>query len=396
MDEIIRKVRLRLSTFQQRKWRMFLVLLLFTIYYVGLRDDGSTSEVEVEVFSLPKVEMCQDPEIDNDHQPPPPLVVIVAGGGRTGTTYLYNLARIILRNRDPNTISGWYEDLIESTTLYVSPDPPQKVTRLASNSVPLSRWNGTLDHYLQTGTTILVKCHSLAIARRLFSGCMNDDSEDGDSAEFMRRDCPVDLVVLSHRDLTTQTASTRRMGWGRRIDEDNIRPGMCRGPDKKKEPPKPSPRLTDADWADPKTWELAARVESLCADEWENAAGSKAIEVGMEGILTRDDRIKSAIGIATAINSIHAKGGIPNYKDDVQRAVSECDLLRPLSCSSAMAVNPLTHYHRGHISPWTNPEDEEGLKRQKQWQRDAAMGAKAIWEQPDLARWMKKRGYVYQ
>lgn len=207
-------------------------------------------------------------------------------------------------------------------------------------------WNGALDAYNQTGTTVLVKVHSLAHATRVFTGC-DDDGEIG------ARSCPVDLVVLAHSNVGTQVASLRRMGWAKQLWPSELEDGFefCR---KRRDPSMDvaKPSLLYEEWKNTETWLTQAKALVMCHVEWLKAVGSNKLlaHVKMEGTL--DGNVAARVALAQQIIK-----KICDYthcsrlnRMSAEAAVEEADLLRPLWCSSWQAVNPITHYHRGHLS----------------------------------------------
>lgn len=260
----------------------------------------------------------------------------------------------------------------------------------------LDVWKGALDPYAKTGTTVLVKVHSLVHATRLFTGCNLP-------GEFMNETCPVDLAIYSHRDLTPQVASLKRMGWGQAINERLVMEDtfeFCRKT--KNHYSRKKPFLTDEEWSDPLTWQTQALALAKCHEEWLSAAGSKLIlDNRMEGTLTGtvQDRIALAERIVAEIQAIDEQN--PTLKPfslmDPDAAVAEADALRPLSCRSWQAVNPLTHFHRGHVvmsntsGQTSAPKNDEQVKRDQ----DAYFHGKATLEaHPYVKQWRKSRGYI--
>lgn len=54
--------------------------------------------------------------------------------------------------------------------------------------------------------------------------------------------------------------------------------------------------------------------------------------------------------------------------------------LIPVKCSSTMAVNPITHLHRGHIHSDHQSQEEKN-------------GMSAIWEDDECRAWLVANGY---
>eukprot|EP00581_Thalassiosira_minuscula_P000580 CAMPEP_0183748884 /NCGR_PEP_ID=MMETSP0737-20130205/68003_1 /TAXON_ID=385413 /ORGANISM="Thalassiosira miniscula, Strain CCMP1093" /LENGTH=350 /DNA_ID=CAMNT_0025984627 /DNA_START=171 /DNA_END=1223 /DNA_ORIENTATION=+ len=343
---------------------------------------------------------CEDPTIDatTGGAPAKPLIIFVAGGARTGTTFLYNLLRILLRQRDPNTISGWFEDLSYAAGRYAIPDPPTSPvldeTLGQTNDID-AMWKGALDSYLHTGTTVLVKVHSLSYSTRLFTGCNGPDA-------FASSDCPVDLVLYSTRDLCSQLASIRRMGWGAVLERKKRKEILsdptefCRNQKNSKQ--KKGVYLSDEDWQDENTWVDQALGRAACNEEWIKAVGTDKLlaNVPMEGGVGIDlvkrivRRIQDAGGDEALTSNKHI------FQMDAEMALAEANALRPLACSSHIAVNPITHFHRGHVVT-SRPSDsvgasEEGNKNKvdqmEKDEEDKLRGCAAIKASPELRQLM--------
>ena len=337
---------------------------------------------------------CQDPTIDaTTGAPAKPLIIMVAGGARTGTTFLYNLLRILLRQRDPNTISGWFEDLSYAAGRYASPDPPTSPVldeRLRQTSDVEKMWKGALHSYLHTGTTVLVKVHSLSYSLRLFTGC------DGSDA-FASPECPVDLVLYSTRDLCSQIASIRRMGWGNVLDRKEIVSDpteFCRKQQNTKM--KKGVYLTDEDWQNEDTWVAQALGLAACNDEWIKAVGTDKLlaNVPMEGGVGLDlvERIVRRIRDAGRDTDF---GSSSIFQMNAEMALAEANALRPLACSSHIAVNPITHLHRGHVVTARSgggkageDGDVEKDDQKEMDEEDKQKGCAAIDASPDLRKFV--------
>ena len=339
--------------------------------------------------ALPVERTCQDIEPDpQSSATPKPLIILVSGGARTGTTYLYNLVRILLRQRDPNTISGWYEDLSYAAGRYATPDPPSSpiLDRTSASSGDYNVWNGALDAYRNTGTTVLVKVHLLAHATRLFTGC------DGPK-DIAAKDCPIDLVILSHRDLCSQIASLRRMGWGTSINRGDVLSSPSEYCRKRKDPAiGAAPGLTNEEWSNAETWVTQAHAMAACHEQWLIAAGEKlAVDVPTGG---------ADIGLAEKlIKRIEETGGDDRlasgtFRTDAKSAIAEADALRPLACASHLAVNPITHLHRGHVVVNSTVDSSDGGSENEAQQHrdedDRDRGCAAIDADPSLRDWQKR------
>lgn len=105
---------------------------------------------------------------------PRPLVVAVAGVPRTGSIWVYNVLRILLRHRDPNSVAGY---------AWVMKAEADKVSQNLSS----------LDVYQSLNTTVLVKIRSIGDWHKFSGGRPIDQT--------------VDITVLTHRDLRSEVRS---------------------------------------------------------------------------------------------------------------------------------------------------------------------------------------------
>ena len=377
----------------KRYRKLALLSLLMAVLLVGSKHWNNGTTAKREPMRVER--QCQDPTIDaTTGAPAKPLIILVAGGARTGTTFLYNLLRILLRQRDPNTISGWFEDLSYAAGRYASPDPPTSPVldeRLRQTSDVEKMWKGALDAYLHTGTTVLVKVHSLSYSTRLFTGC------DGPDA-FASPECPVDLVLYSTRDLCSQIASIRRMGWGHVLDRKEIVSDpteFCRK--KKNTKMKAGVYLTDEDWQNEDTWVTQALALAACNDEWIRAVGTEKLlaNVPLEGGVGLDLVERIVRRIKDAGGDEDFEGG-SIFQMNAEMALAEANALRPLACSSHIAVNPITHLHRGHVvsarsgggGTGQNDGDDEKDGQMEADEEDKQRGCAAIDASPGLRKFV--------
>ena len=135
--------------------------------------------------------------------PAKPIFVIAGGAPRTGSTFIFNILRVLMRMRDPNTVasSNWMLAKLVPENITENPD---------FDRIRLLR---TL------GTSVLVKLHT-AQQYYQFVGpnCSTKFADD------------IDLLVTSHRDLREETVSAFKMFAHNRslYEEPEKWAGLCR------------------------------------------------------------------------------------------------------------------------------------------------------------------------
>ena len=144
----------------------------------------------------------------NEYESPEPLptkpIFVVAGGApRTGSTFIFNILRVLMRMRDPNTVasSNWMLAKLVPENITANPD---------YDRIRLLR---TL------GTSVLVKLHTAQQYYRFVGpNCTTKFADD------------IDLLVTSHRDLREETVSAFKMFAHNRsiYDQPEQWAGLCR------------------------------------------------------------------------------------------------------------------------------------------------------------------------
>lgn len=126
---------------------------------------------------------------------PKPIVVVAAGLPRTGSTWVYNVLRILMRIRDPNSVAGWYADLIAIWKNH-------KTHRYDNMKVS---W---LEAYRSLNTSLLLKMHGPGPFKLFSHGKPLSHSAD--------------LTVITHRDLRTEVRSWVYQNWNSSIHAGDI------------------------------------------------------------------------------------------------------------------------------------------------------------------------------
>jgi hypothetical protein len=133
------------------------------------------------------------------------------------------------------------------------------------------------------------------------------------------------------------------------------------------------------------------------------ACGDKlAADLEFEELATLEGRFSWAWQVANALGGLTA--------EHVSRAVAEADALKPLACASRLAVNPLTHFHRGHIAPKpqapkpqaapkpaaTKSDTMQARGEETRGERQARGGFDGIERDAQLRQWLLQKGYAIE
>mmetsp|Transcript_33977 Transcript_33977/g.133254 ORF Transcript_33977/g.133254 Transcript_33977/m.133254 type:complete len:272 (+) Transcript_33977:286-1101(+) len=267
---------------------------------------------------------------------------------RTGSTIVYNMIRKALEADNPNTLSGYVGDLVSTARAFSTDDSASAALALRSMGVPL-----------------VVKLHLMPHIYQLFGPVQQAPAELG-----------IDKIICTCRDLRMQVLSNIRMGWSSMVYEENLlQEDFCLGELKSTQ------LLSPSDLEDPRTWVLQARAQIRCLDKIKDWAGRD----GIQWIRTEDIPRKFADPQGRA----WLKQELEPLPGTRQRSESELEVLatfldgiKPLQCSSTVAVNPSTHMHRGHI------RKSEALKDYER------AGIEAIEADPDCSAWLSEHGYT--
>lgn len=299
--------------------------------------------------------------VDRVTEPAPrSLVVVAAGATRAASTWLYNALRILMRIRDPNTVTGWYRDL---ELLY------------GSYGRDMGRGNGTretanrVDAFRSLGS-VLIKLH-LVMDWHEFNG-----GGDADTAMAPH----VDAVFTSHRDLRTAVRSVRDMGWGVLTPKARLsHPDFCRKRDTKEV----VQFLRKGQYDKESVWVNLAQASIQCRNALIESAGDKLkMDLKSEDIAN--------MGRSQTLATLRQMGAHLDYgysETELEMAAHELSRLTAPRCDGGfdyeMDVNPVTHLHKGHIrmdkSAGAQAADRRGM---------AAIGADDI-----CSRWLRHHGY---
>lgn len=294
----------------------------------------------------PQPHQCVDSNPENQH--PRPLIVVSAGAQRSASTFLYNALRILLRIRDPNTVSGWYVDLKHLYQVYA-----QKMPRNGSNVADISAGN-PLQAFQSVGS-LLVKIHTVRDWHDFLGG--NEIEPEMENV--------VDAVYTSHRDMRDAVRSIRDMGWGVKVSPSEMAEAdYCRRVPRRR---RPRQFFRREDYALDDTWVTVAKTQIVCREVLIEAAGSKLrLDVNAEDVQSMDERETVALLQEMSRDLDYAYSNA-----ELELAAKELRRLRPGRCDGGfdveMSVNPVTHLHKGHVR---RGDDEEAKKGRLAIERD--------------------------
>lgn len=305
---------------------------------------------------------------------PRPLVIISAGGHGSASTFLFNALRILMRIRDPNTISGWYEDLERFYQQYGRTiDREHKHTEGSANEVKL-RGNRMLA--LKSVGSVLIKIHQVQEWHEFLG------YPDG----YAKMDGIVNGVFTSHRDVRQVIRFIRAMGWGTvHTEKQRSHSDFCR---RKRKVEKggilvdlDQPRfLRDEEYEDVENWVQMARGHLVCRQVLIDTAGQALkMDIKAEDVkkLSFEDTIEFLRKLGSHLDYIFTQ-------NDLHSAATELRMLKPVKCDSGydveLDVHPVTQYHKGHWHGSESGDDERGME--------------AIAKDDICRRWLKAHEYL--
>lgn len=228
---------------------------------------------------------------------PEPIVVVAAGLPRTGSTWVYNVLRILLRMRDPNSVSGWYADLIAIWKNH-------KTGRYDHMS---ESW---LSVYKSLNTSLLLKMHGPGPFKSFSKGS--------------RLEAGSDLTVITHRDLRTEVRSWVYQNWNGSIHAGDI---------------------TNTPFGNPADW---VRVAHHILRE--RKATLNSIGRGNFLDIRYEDWNGKSVNTQVAVVEKLARELRWNYtKGELLAAVVEAARLEPPANDAKLMYNPVNKLHPGHV-----------------------------------------------
>lgn len=264
---------------------------------------------------------------------PQPLVIVAAGLPRTGSTWVYNVIRILARIRDPNSVAGWYADLI---------------------NIWKNHKTGRYDHmkeswlaaYKSLNTTLVIKMHGPG-PFKLFS----HGAPLGKQAN---------LTVITHRDLRTEVRSWVYQNWNASIHAGNI---------------------GSTPFGDPNQW---VRVARHILDERRSTLSS----VGSGRVLDiryEDWNKKSLVQQVLVIKKIADELDWPYTREELVATAVEAARLEPPANDAVLMYNPVNKLHPGHTRvDAKNPTFVNALEK----------GFRAIEKDVDSHSFLKSKRYL--
>lgn len=338
---------------------LVLVIVVSQLQF-GLTEDAICGTEEAAKYPWlcgTMTRMC----IDRVSAPAPrALLVVAAGTMRASSTWLYNALRILMRIRDPNTVAGWYRDLELLYGSYVR---------------DMGRGNGTkeiasrVDAFRSLGS-VLIKLHLVMDWHELNGG----GDADATMAPY------VDAVFTSHRDLRTAARSVRDMGWGVLTPETRLaHPDFCKKRNVKEVPQ----YLRHEQYNKESTWVNIAQASMRCRDALLESAGDKLkMDLKAEDV--------TGMGRTQTLAMLRQIGAHLDYEfseTELEMAAHELSRLRAPPCDGGfdyeMDVNPVTHFHKGHIR----------VEKSARVQAADRRGMTAIGADESCARWLRHHGY---
>lgn len=268
-----------------------------------------------------------------DSRPRPrPLVVIVAGLPRTGSTWVYNIARILMRIRDPNSIAGWYADLIAIWKNH-------KTHRYDNMKIS---W---LDAYKSLNTSLVIKTHGPGAFKAFSRG-----KSLGEGA---------DVTLLTHRDLRTEVRSWVYQNWNNSIHAGNI---------------------AHTPFADAAAWtRVAAHILRERNMTMESVGKGRYLDIRYE-----DWNRKGMQAQLQIVQKIAAELEWDFTARELRQAVIEASRIHPPAYDTVLMYNPVSKLHPGH-----ERVDASDLK----FQKALKAGYKAIEKDVDGGAFLRQQGY---
>eukprot|EP01059_Diplonema_ambulator_P036739 TRINITY_DN9304_c0_g1_i1.p1 TRINITY_DN9304_c0_g1~~TRINITY_DN9304_c0_g1_i1.p1 ORF type:complete len:345 (+),score=79.39 TRINITY_DN9304_c0_g1_i1:932-1966(+) len=280
------------------------------------------------------------------------VVVVVAGMPRSGSSVVFNAARLLMEEVDPNTVSGWHVDLAD----YVTKHSTRQMRAIAACSP-----HPPLTHLLHLQASLLIKVHKHSEFYALSGATLSPPV--------------VDLVLATHRDLPDVVRSLRNQGnWTRYLTDDDItNPEVCSAMTGF-----PQGRMfQEADWARPEEWPRVAKMWLKCYTTIvQQTPPSILYEVPYS-------TNRTTLELVTALASRLAPfKGWSFTTTDLHRIATRVDKLLPPSCSPlSPEMHPISNLHKGHIHEKTEPTPLE------------ALGMQRVRDDPMLAEWRAAKGY---
>ncbi len=265
---------------------------------------------------------------------PRQLIVVAAGLPRTGSTWVFNIIRILMRMRDPNSIAGWYADLMAIWKNH-------KTHRYDNMSIS---W---LDAYKSLGTSLTIKMHGPGAFRSFSRG--------------LTLATGADLTVLTHRDLRTEVRS-----WVYQNFNTSVHAG----------------KIADTPFGDPSQW---VRVAHRILHERNSTLASVGESGKLLDIRYEDWSGKGTEAQMSVLRMIAAELDWEFSDEELREAALEAKRIRPPDNGAALMYNPVSKLHPGHTRiDASDPKFIAALNA----------GYEAIEQDPIAVKFLRTHGYM--
>jgi len=265
---------------------------------------------------------------------PKPIVVVAAGIPRTGSTWIFNILRILMRIRDPNSIAGWFEDL---EGIWKSQN------RHNYDDIGIS-W---LEAYKSFGTSLLIKVHDPRSFEKFSKGYSLSDRAN--------------LTVLTYRDLRAEVKSWMYQRYNGSIHSGDI---------------ENTPFADPAEWVKVSRRVLLKRNLTLASV----GTGSQLLDIKYEDWSKKSDEIQ--------MNTVRKMANALQWdftEEEMKDALMEEKRIISPSDSSYLSYNPVTGLHPSHGT--VNSEEPAILKALE-------IGYEAIENDSISGEFLQQNGYM--
>lgn len=238
-----------------------------------------------------------------------------------------------MRKRDPNTVAGWYADLIAVW----------KNHKTGKYDNMKATW---LEAYRSLNTSLLLKMHG--------PGPFKLFSRGGKLSEL------VDLTVITHRDLRTEVRSWIYQNWNSSVHRGEI---------------------DNTPFGHPHQWvRVAQHILNERRATMESIGAGKYLDIRYEEWMGK--------GVNAQLDVVRKLANELNWsftEDELRAVVVETGRLQPPANGALLLYNPVNKLHPGHIRVNTN---------NLEFQQALGRGYQAILDDPTCNKFLKRMKYV--